>query len=110
MFSSCPFPSSHPAAPVLVHARARLRVGVLNRLLELAWETYNDPADFTNPNNYHFGVANFERVGFELIAHIFNAQHDTHCFVLQDKPRAVSSFPPPPLLCPLASGVNPIGP
>ncbi|CAM9928533.1 unnamed protein product [Laminaria digitata] len=57
-------------------------------LLELAWETYNDPVDFTNPNNYHFGIANFERVGFELIEHIFNAQHDTHCFVLQDKPRA----------------------
>ena len=107
MFSSCPFPSFDPATPVLVvHARARLRLAFLNRLLELAWETYNDPPDFTNPNNYHFGIANFERVGFELVAHIFNAQHDTHCFVLQDKPRAVSSFPRPPPICPLAIDIH----
>lgn len=56
----------------------------------MAWETYNDPEGFENPNKYHFGVADFGRVGFELVAHIFNAEHDTHCFVLQDKPRAVS--------------------
>eukprot|EP00752_Nemacystus_decipiens_P015668 g13982.t1 len=56
-------------------------------LLELAWETYNDPVGFENPNNYHFGVADFARVGFELVDHIHNAEHDTHCFILKDGPR-----------------------
>lgn len=64
----------------------------LSRLLEVAWETYNDPAGFENPNKYHFGETDFARVGFELVAHIFNVEHDTHCFVLKDEPRAVSWF------------------
>lgn len=97
-FGSRPLPAPSILPPPCACARALLLSSgdSWNRLLELAWETYNDPADFTNPNNYHFGIANFERVGFELIAHIFNAQHDTHCFVLQDKPRAVRVPPPPP--------------
>ncbi|CAM9270799.1 unnamed protein product [Ectocarpus fasciculatus] len=56
-------------------------------LLELAWETYNDPIGFENPNNYHFGVADFARMGFELVRHIHNVEHDTHCFILKDAPR-----------------------
>ncbi|CAM9688099.1 unnamed protein product, partial [Ectocarpus sp. 12 AP-2014] len=56
-------------------------------LLELAWEAYNDPIGFENPNNYHFGVADFARMGFELVRHIHNVQHDTHCFILKDVPR-----------------------
>ncbi|CAN0071398.1 unnamed protein product [Scytosiphon promiscuus] len=56
-------------------------------LLELAWEAYNDPAGFVNPNNYHFGLADFARIGFELVEHIHNVEHDTHCFILKDVPR-----------------------
>ena len=67
---------------------------MLVRLLEIAGETYNDPEGFQNPNKYHFGVADFKRVGFELVAHIFNAEHDTHCFVLQDRPKAVRELVP----------------
>ncbi|CAN0285599.1 unnamed protein product [Hapterophycus canaliculatus] len=58
------------------------------RLLELAWEAYNDPAGFVNPNNYHFGLADFARIGFELVEHIHNVEHDTHCFILKDVPRS----------------------
>lgn len=63
-----------------------------NRLLELAWEAYNDPIGFENPNNYHFGEADFARVGFELVRHIHNVEHDTHCFILKDVPRGVRIF------------------
>lgn len=75
-----PFPSP---------AHRRCFDALANRLLELAWETYNDPPQFENPNKYHFGIADFSRVGFELLEHIFNAEHDTHCFILKDEPRAV---------------------
>lgn len=77
------------ATRCVAHPTPACMPGHTTRLLELATETYNDPEGFVNPNNYHFGIADFGRVGFELIAHIFNAEHDTHCFVLKDQPRAV---------------------
>ena len=51
---------------------------------------------FENPNNYHFGVADFARIGFELVDHIHNVEHDTHCFILKDAPRGVSEVALPP--------------
>ncbi|CAM9767141.1 unnamed protein product, partial [Ectocarpus sp. 12 AP-2014] len=56
-------------------------------LLELAWEAYADPLGFKNPHNYHIRVQRLARMGFELVRHIHNVEHDTNCFILKDVPR-----------------------
>ncbi|CBN78597.1 conserved unknown protein [Ectocarpus siliculosus] len=56
-------------------------------LLELAWEAYADPIGFKNPHNYHIRVQRLARMGFELVRHIHNVDHDTNCFILKDVPR-----------------------
>eukprot|EP00903_Cladosiphon_okamuranus_P018197 g16740.t1 len=63
-------------------------------LLEVAEESYRDPP---NPNPTVYGrdptdvgvaVADFGRMGLEVVSHIFDSASDTHCFVLKDEPRA----------------------
>ncbi|CAM9150180.1 unnamed protein product, partial [Ectocarpus sp. 12 AP-2014] len=56
-------------------------------LLELAWEAYADPIGFKNPHNYHIRAQRLARMGFELVRHIHNVEHDTNCFILKDVPR-----------------------
>ncbi|CAM9203306.1 unnamed protein product, partial [Ectocarpus sp. 13 AM-2016] len=56
-------------------------------LLELAWEAYADPIGFKNPHNYHIRAQRLARMGFELVRHIHNVEHDTNCFIFKDVPR-----------------------
>lgn len=58
----------------------------------MAYEAYSDPLGFKNPHNYYLQPLRCARMGFELVRHIHNVEHDTHCFVFKDVPRGVRVF------------------
>lgn len=85
------FPRSLLSAPPRHRPPSNHTSTTSSRLLELAWEAYADPQGFKNPHNYHIRVQRLARMGFELVRHIHNVEHDTHCFILKDVPRGVSN-------------------
>lgn len=61
-------------------------------LLEVSYQTYNDPRNYTTESGY--GVMAIEQFGYKLLNHAHDKEHDTVCFIFRhlEHPRIVIAF------------------
>ena len=61
-------------------------------MLELSWQAYNDPKTYKTESGY--GEIEVNSLGYVLLNHAYDKDHDTVCFIFRHKtlPRIVIAF------------------
>jgi hypothetical protein len=77
----------------ITHANPHcLCIDLALELLELAWQAYNDPRTYKTESGY--GTIEVEGLGYTLLNHAYDSDHDTVCFIFRHKvePKVVICF------------------
>lgn len=69
-----------------------LCVDLALEMLELSWQAYNDPKTYKTESGY--GTIDVDDLGYTLLNHAYDSDHDTVCFIFRHKvePKIVICF------------------
>lgn len=77
----------------LAHANPHvLCIDLALEMLELSWQAYNDPKTYKTESGY--GIIEVDDIGYTLLNHAYDSDHDTVCFIFRHKvePKIVICF------------------